>query len=105
MPNRQLPTSLVLTGDERKLHRRGKEWKIEDLVVATCLVVATKKAGEGAEKQAASKEAKAKLCVIVPFLWQIKQHFWKGHQSFARSWSPAPVAAATGLLLKWGPSD
>lgn len=56
-----------------------------------------RKAGEGAEKQAASKEAKAKLCVIIPFLWQIKQHFWKGHQSFTRSSSPAPVAAATGL--------
>lgn len=64
-----------------------------------------RKAGEGAEKQAASKEAKAKLCVVIPFLWQIKQHFWKGHQSFARSWSLAPVAAATGLHLKWGPRN
>lgn len=49
-------------------------------------------AGKGAEKQPANTKEEVKLNVIILFLWQRKQNFWRGHGSLARSWFLAHVA-------------
>lgn len=75
--------------------------RIEDIGVARCLVVATTAtatatAGKKAEKEAASKEDKAKLRVLISFLRRRKQRFWKGHQPFAGCWFLFCLAAPVG---------